>query len=131
MRDVNSDVRNAAIGRQDYVTDDTGARLIGLGALQPGTHTFALPVPGSGSLDATLTMSAHTGTVPTARLYATHIDGEVKGTPVAFAAPLADNTPATAPLTIGAGNLTQRVTLEITVPAASTATFSRAEWAAL
>lgn len=124
------DVVGAAAGRQDHIRDANGASIVGV-ALDPGTHIFDLVVPGAGDLDVTLTLGSHTGTGPTAKLYASFVDGSQKGTATNFnsGSALADATPVLASFTIGQGTLCRVVKCAITVPAASSATFSRAELA--
>ena len=130
--DLNTEVKLAGAGRQDYVRDADGMPLKDAGALAAGTYKYALSVGGAGNVDVTLTMSAHTGTVPTAKLYAAFLDASQKGTAVNMpgTGSLADNVPAPGSLPIAPGTLTRTAIVEITVPASSTATFSRAEWAA-
>ena len=129
MPDLNTDVKLAALVRQDRIRTAAGVLLSDAGALATGVYAYPLPSGGSAALDAIL-KGTHTGTVPTARLYATQLDGvTVKGTAVAFGAYPGDNTDWIGSITTLRG---ERVTMvEITVPAASTFTPTKGEYSAL
>jgi len=123
-------------GRQDQVrgggaaaTFDAATTLVELGALPTGTYKFQLPSGGAAGLDCSLKLASHTGTVPTAKLYATYADGVTqKGTAVAFGA-LSDGAVVLASLTTLRGE--QFTMLELTVPATSSATFGQGEYSAM
>lgn len=125
----------AAIGAQDLVHGDGSIPRVSDGLLTAvafaasTVYKFQLPSGGASALDCTLKLASHTGTVPTAKLYATYADGVTqKGAAVNFGA-LADATAVLASITTLRGE--RYVVLEITVPAASTAVFGQAEYSAL
>lgn len=100
-----------------------------------GTYYFPLPVTGASAIDVILRLSAHTGTVPTASIYKTLLDGTTEkmdsagaSEAVAFSA-FVDGSQRKASITTLRGE--KVVMLKIVVPGASTSTFDQGEYSSL
>lgn len=136
----------AVLGRQESITG-TNANVAGtlaLGDVSPsaglvatlsgatlatGSFYYAIPCGGCATLDVTLRMSAHTGTVATITLYPTLKDQvTIKGTATSVTT-LVDAAQATTSVLTLRG---ERVwILKIVVPSSASITFDQAEFSAL
>jgi len=123
------DAISAATGRQQNIRGAGDWTMVEEGQLGPGTYQLPLTSAGAAALDAILS-GTHTGTVPTARLYATQLDGVTqKGTAVDFPAYPGDGEDWTASIETLRGE--QVTALELTVAAASTFTPTKGEYSCL